>query len=41
VYKRQGEGIGIADFAFGQPSLDQVFFTLTGHAAEPAESGTP
>lgn len=35
------EGIAIADFAFGQPSLDQVFFALTGHAAEPAESGTP
>lgn len=34
------EGIGIADFAFGQPSLDQVFFALTGHAAEPAESET-
>lgn len=32
------EGIGIADFAFGQPSLDQVFFALTGHAAEPAEN---
>ncbi len=31
------EGIDIADFAFGQPSLDQVFFALTGHAAETAE----
>lgn len=34
------DGIGIADFTFGQPSLDQVFFALTGHAAEPAASAT-
>jgi ABC-2 type transport system ATP-binding protein len=41
VTRLNSEGIGIADFAFGQPSLDQVFFALTGHAAEPAEGGTP
>ncbi|MGY1617932.1 ATP-binding cassette domain-containing protein [Geodermatophilus sp. SYSU D00691] len=29
-------GIGIADFALSQPSLDEVFLALTGHAAEPA-----
>ncbi len=27
-------GIGIADFAVGQPSLDEVFLALTGHPAE-------
>jgi ABC-2 type transport system ATP-binding protein len=26
--------IGIADFSLGQPSLDEVFLALTGHAAE-------
>jgi ABC-2 type transport system ATP-binding protein len=27
-------GIGVADFSLGQPSLDEVFLALTGHAAE-------
>ncbi len=27
-------GIEIADFSLGQPSLDEVFLALTGHAAE-------
>lgn len=27
-------GVTIAEFSFGQPSLDEVFFALTGHAAE-------
>ena len=27
-------GIGVADFALGQPSLDEVFLALTGHPAE-------
>ena len=27
-------GIGIADFSLGQPSLDEVFLALTGHPAE-------
>jgi ABC-2 type transport system ATP-binding protein len=40
ITRLTGEGIVIADFAFGQPSLDQVFFALTGHAAEPAENET-
>ena len=30
-------GIGVADFALGQPSLDEVFLALTGHAAEERE----
>ena len=29
-------GIAIADFALGQPSLDEVFLALTGHTAEDA-----
>ncbi|MFP5346732.1 MAG: ATP-binding cassette domain-containing protein [Actinomycetes bacterium] len=29
------EGIDIVTFALGQPSLDEVFLALTGHAAEP------
>ena len=27
-------GIGLAEFSLGQPSLDEVFLTLTGHPAE-------
>ncbi|TVS00409.1 MAG: ATP-binding cassette domain-containing protein [Rhodospirillales bacterium] len=34
-------GIPVADFAYGQPTLDQVFFALTGHAAEPEGAATP
>jgi ABC-2 type transport system ATP-binding protein len=32
-------GIELSDFAMGQPSLDEVFFALTGQpgAAEPRE----
>jgi ABC-2 type transport system ATP-binding protein len=30
-------GIGVAGFALGQPSLDEVFLALTGHTAEDAE----
>jgi ABC-2 type transport system ATP-binding protein len=29
-------GIAVTDFSLGQPSLDEVFFALTGHAAESA-----
>jgi ABC-2 type transport system ATP-binding protein len=32
-----GAGIAVSDFSLGQPSLDEVFFALTGHAA--AENG--
>jgi ABC-2 type transport system ATP-binding protein len=28
------EGVGVAQFAVGDPSLDEVFLALTGHAAE-------
>jgi ABC-2 type transport system ATP-binding protein len=31
-------GIALADFELGQPSLDEVFLALTGHAAEPTTS---
>jgi ABC-2 type transport system ATP-binding protein len=27
-------GIGVANFSLGQPSLDEVFLSLTGHPAE-------
>ncbi len=30
-------GIAVAEFSLGQPSLDEVFFALTGHAAEDAK----
>ena len=30
-------GVGVAEFSMGQPSLDEVFFALTGHAAEMPE----
>jgi ABC-2 type transport system ATP-binding protein len=32
-------GIGVATFALGQPSLDEVFLALTGRPAEPPSSG--
>jgi ABC-2 type transport system ATP-binding protein len=32
-------GIGIDDIAVRRPTLDDVFLTLTGHAAEPAANG--
>jgi ABC-2 type transport system ATP-binding protein len=31
-------GIGVAEFALGQPSLDEVFLALTGHPAEDKEA---
>jgi ABC-2 type transport system ATP-binding protein len=34
-----GAGITVSEFSLGQPSLDEVFFALTGHAAE-SENGT-
>ena len=34
------DGIAVAGFALGQPSLDEVFLALTGHAAEPT-AGDP
>jgi ABC-2 type transport system ATP-binding protein len=29
-----GAGVGLSEFALGQPSLDEVFMALTGHPAE-------
>jgi ABC-2 type transport system ATP-binding protein len=34
-----GAGIGVSDFALGQPSLDEVFLALTGSQASPAQPG--
>ncbi len=31
-------GIGVSDFSLGQPSLDEVFFALTGHGATEADT---
>ncbi len=35
----EGAGIDLAQFALGQPSLDEVFLALTGRPAE--DAGTP
>jgi len=35
-----GAGIATAEYALGQPSLDEVFLALTGRPAEPAPDGT-
>lgn len=35
------EGAAPVDFAYGQPSLDAVFFALTGHAAESEQEPAP
>jgi ABC-2 type transport system ATP-binding protein len=32
--------VGVADFALGRPSLDEVFLALTGRPAEPDAAGT-
>jgi ABC-2 type transport system ATP-binding protein len=37
VAELAGAGMGVADFALGQPSLDEVFLALTGHPAEAAD----
>jgi ABC-2 type transport system ATP-binding protein len=34
-------GIGVAEFSLGQPSLDEVFLALTGHAADDAGPTVP
>ena len=33
------QGIGLAGFTLGQPSLDEVFLALTGHPAEESDGG--
>jgi ABC-2 type transport system ATP-binding protein len=35
------EGISIADFSVGQPTLDEVFLALTGHTAEESVADEP
>ena len=35
------EGASPVDFAYGQPSLDAVFFALTGHGAETKQEPAP
>jgi ABC-2 type transport system ATP-binding protein len=37
VRRLDAAGVGIDDIAVRRPTLDDVFITLTGHAAEPAE----
>ncbi len=37
VRRLDGAGIGVEDIAVHKPTLDDVFITLTGHAAEPHE----
>jgi ABC-2 type transport system ATP-binding protein len=37
VRQLDGAGVGIDDIAVRRPTLDDVFITLTGHAAEPDE----
>ncbi|MGI8810248.1 MAG: ATP-binding cassette domain-containing protein [Acidimicrobiales bacterium] len=34
-------GVRVANFALGQPSLDEVFLALTGHTAEHSSAGQP
>ena len=36
-----GEHIGLSDVGLHRPTLDDVFLTLTGHAAEEAAEGSP
>ena len=35
------EGVEVGDFRMGQPSLDEVFFALTGKPGAPAQEGRP
>ncbi len=36
-----GAGVGVDDVALRRPTLDDVFLTLTGHAAEPTATDAP
>jgi ABC-2 type transport system ATP-binding protein len=36
-----GDSLEITEFSVGNPSLDEVFFALTGHAAEPSPEEKP
>jgi ABC-2 type transport system ATP-binding protein len=37
----QGDSVEVTEFSVGNPSLDEVFFALTGHAAEPSPEEKP
>ncbi len=39
LHQLNDAGVSISSFSFGQPSLDEVFLTLTGHKAEQAPEG--
>jgi ABC-2 type transport system ATP-binding protein len=41
VRRLDDAGIGIEDITVARPTLDDVFLTLTGHAAEPSEEEEP
>jgi ABC-2 type transport system ATP-binding protein len=40
VRRLDGAGVGIDDIVVRRPTLDDVFITLTGHAAEPQDEET-
>jgi len=41
VHRLSEAGIGVDDLAVRRPTLDDVFLTLTGHAAEDAAASDP
>jgi ABC-2 type transport system ATP-binding protein len=41
VRRLDAEGVGVADIGIGRPTLDDVFLTLTGHAAEEGDGAEP
>ena len=41
VRRLDNAGIAVDDLAVRQPTLDDVFISLTGHAAEPENGGDP
>jgi len=40
IARLAGDGIGVAAFSLGQPSLDEVFLALTGHATSSSTTGS-
>ncbi len=41
LYELSQAGIRVSSFAYGQPSLDEVFLTLTGHSADTVHNEVP
>ncbi len=41
LYELSQAGIGVSSFSFGQPSLDEVFLTLTGHTTNIVHNKEP